>query len=387
MSRSHHRLQSLQRSLDNSGHGRATLEFAKMIAKGTGSQSVQCTIIRYYRTFLYEFPGATLSETVEHHIVHSGRNLKAVIVSDLIHYFEQTSERSPHYSIDVSLRAGVRRTYTKVLEHSNSQVISDFPLFLVIEESICLPPTTLDRGECFITNEYQDGVEIIEGGRPGKRALTLVKTADGAQPEFKASMEMVNVVLAAVKIEQDTTDPIKELYRCCCFVDEKGNAVYSLSPTMSARVSLISRLRESYIHDKAPRIERMIETMIGTSESDLHLKELFESLRLDATECDNTLRLWYLRLWQVVDDLKRFLDYPDLWNSPNTIAGKKTPKELKDYRNHIAHWWTGKMEFQYLVDLQRTTMELLRKKYQPHTVTTDHARGTIKGVEIRKGGE
>ena len=56
---------------------------------------------------------------------------------------------------------------------------------------------------------------------------------------------------------------------------------------------------------------------------------------------------------------------PQLENIDMVIAGKRTPKELKEYRNTIAHWHTGRIDYSYLSDLQRTAMELLRRKYRP----------------------
>ena len=54
---------------------------------------------------------------------------------------------------------------------------------------------------------------------------------------------------------------------------------------------------------------------------------------------------------------------------------ERTPKELKEYRNDIAHWHTGRIEGAYLSDLQRTALELLRRKYRP---TKDGEVGPIR---------
>ena len=93
--------------------------------------------------------------------------------------------------------------------------------------------------------------------------------------------------------------------------------------------------------------------------------ELFDALLLDKTKDDNYLRLWYLRLWQAVEDAGGHLGYPQLSNITDVMAGKRTPKELKSYRNQIAHWYTGGIDQSYVNDLQRTALELLRRKYRP----------------------
>ena len=105
----------------------------------------------------------------------------------------------------------------------------------------------------------------------------------------------------------------------------------------------------------------MIQEML--SDSNTVASELFDSIVLDKTTDDGYLRLSYLRLWQALEDAKRQLGRPELLNDRSVIAGKRTPTELKEYRNDIAHWYTGRMDQSYLQDLQYTVMELLRRKY------------------------
>ncbi len=357
------RLESLRQSLDDSGSGGCTLNLPKWWANAPGHQPARCKIIGYYRTFLFEFPLANLVEATDHKIVYRGSGIKAVIVSNLPDYFESDSVCPSHYSIDTSLRASVQNTYAKALEKANRQTERTFPLFLVIEENRTFPPTGLNNGECFSMPEYQDGQVMIEGGRKGERALIAVKTIDGSWPKFKNDMDRVNTVLAAVKVVQKTIDPIKELYRHCCFVSDEGQPVYPLVPTMKApKVLSVPKIKNSDILDKAKRIETMLQGM--TRESSSNILELFDSIVLDDSEDDSFLRLWYLRLWQALDDMKGYLGVPQLWNSDSVIAGKHTPRELNHYRNKIAHWHTGRIDHQFLNDLQCTAMELMRRKFQ-----------------------
>ena len=346
------------KSLVDSGRGGPTLHFAKNVSKAPGFGPANCTIIGYYRTFLFEFPRARLLEAVEPRIIHSDSDIKAAIVSDLPDYFGRQPGDSPHYAIDVSLRDGVARTYAEAPRRTGSS----FPLFLVVEENRKCPPLALDRGECVTMKEYLDGEELIEGGREGEWALVAVKTIDGAWPEFASDMYAIKIILAAVKVEQLTTEPIKELYRCSCFVDEAARAVYPFKPTMNIRASTVGDVRKADIRNKAERIEARLQGM--SREKNPSLQELFDSLVLEETEDDSYLRLWYLRLWQAVNDSMKLLDHPQLWNSDTVVAGKKTPRELNEYRNKVAHWYTGKVDLRYLSDLQRTAMELLRRKYQ-----------------------
>ena len=174
-------------------------------------------------------------------------------------------------------------------------------------------------------------------------------------------MSIVNMVLAAVKIEQNITHHIEELYNDSCFVSSEGQAVYTWGATMSVKVEVRSRPKPPALREKADRIGALLQGMLSDSEP--VAAELFDSILLDKTKDDGYLRLWYLRLWQAVEDAKRHLGYPQLDNFDTVIAGERTPKELTKYRNNIAHWRTGKIDDAYLSDLQHTALELLRRKY------------------------
>ena len=357
------RRESLLRSLEPSRDGGMTTHAANGMAAPLGGRPTECTITGYCRTSIFKYPGSCLVEDVDDQIVHSHGGLTAAIVSDLPAYFERYPAESLHYSIDVSLGAGVHSTYNKAVEQAKRRTHPDLPLFLVIEECADVPTTTLNSGECFTIDECRDGEAVIEGGREGERTLAAFETCDGSWPDFHADMHAVNVVLVAVKAEQNVTDHIERLYSCSCFVSNTRKAVYPLSPTMRASLQVEPRLESKDVREKADRIRSMLQGMM--SDSDPSALELFDSMVVDKTKDDNHLRLWYLRLWQAVEDAKKHLGYPQLRNIDTVIAGKRTPKELYDCRTNIAHWYTGRIDFSELNDLQDTAMELLRRKYQP----------------------
>ena len=361
------RRQALLKSLEPSGGGGFTRAGVKVMAEPLGGRPVECTITGHCQTFVFKFPGSYLvaEEPIDYQVIYSHGGLKVSIVSNLPAYFEQEPAESLHYSIDVSLRAGVRSTYEKAVEQSNRQQPHPaVPLFVVIEEYAKVPPTVLNSGECFMIDECRDGKAMIKGGREGERALVAFRTTDGSWPDFHADMHTVNVVLAAVKAEQNITNHIEMLYSCSCFVSGERQAVHTLCPTMSAGLETMSRLEPPDLREKVGRIGSMLQEMISDSES--AAPELFDAILLDKTKDDRYLRLWYLRLWQALEDAKRHLGHPQLSNVRKVIAGERTPKELTDYRNHIAHWYTGRIDYSYLNDLQYTAMELLRRKYSPN---------------------
>lgn len=358
------RRETLLKSLEPSENGRiATQGFKALIVAG-GGRSTECTITGYCRTFVFKFPGShsVAEEPVDSQVIYSHGGFKASIVSDLPAYFEQSPAKSLHYSIDVSLRASVRNIYEKALEQSNRQPRPKVPLFVVIEEYVEVPPTVLNSGECCIIDECLDGQAMIKGGREGKSFLLACHTSDGSWPAFHADMSIVNMVLAAVKVEQNVISHIEELYNGSCFVSSEGQAVYTHSPTVSANLGRSSRLEPSTLREKADKIGAMLQGMLSDSEP--VAAELFDSIILDKTKDDDYLRLWYLRLWQALEDAKKYLGCPQLENLDTVLAGERTPKELKGYRNAIAHWYTGKIDYSYLEDLQLTAIELLRRKYR-----------------------
>ena len=357
--------EDLRRSLEPSESGGFTTQGIQAIMKPSGGRPAECTITGHCQTFVFKFPGSYLvaEEPVNHQVIYSHDGLKASIVSDLLAYFEQDPAESHHYSIDVSLPAGVRSTYEKAVEQSNRQTDPKVPLFVVIEEDVEVPRTVLNRGECYTIDEYRNGMAIIEGGREGKRALCASRTIDGWWPDFHADMSVVNVVLAAVKMEQNVTRHIEALYNCSCFVSSEGQAVYTLSATVSlGRLEVTSRPKPPNLKKKADKIGALLQGM--RSDSEPAMAELFDSIMLDKTEDDGYLRLWYLRLWQALEDAKEDLGYTQA-KIDTVIAGERTPRELTKYRNDIAHWHTGKIDPSYLGDLQHTALELLRRKYGP----------------------
>ena len=362
---SKNRRETLLKSLEPSESGGVTTHSNKDVAKALGGRSVARTITGYCRTFVFKFPGScpVAEEPVEHQVIYSQDGLKASIVSDLPAYFEQDPDESLHYSIDVSLRTNVRSIYEKAVEQANQRPDPEVPLFVVIEQYAEVPPTALNNGECYMIDEYRNGEAMIRGGREGEKALVAGRTIDGSWPDLHADMSVVNVVLTAVKMEQNVTRHIKELYNDSCFVSSEGQAVYVLTATMSANVETIPSLEPPDLKKKADRIGTMLQGMMSDSEP--AAPELFDSIILDKTEDDSYLRLWYLRLWQALEDAKKHLGYAQLYNLDTVIAGERTPKELREYRKDIAHWYTGKIDYAYLEDLQRTALELLRRKYHP----------------------
>ena len=92
---------------------------------------------------------------------------------------------------------------------------------------------------------------------------------------------------------------------------------------------------------------------------------LVNAMYSDEHKDDSYRRLHYLQLWQALSEAGRpYLNYKgDLTKDNNIVAGKKTLRELTDYRDDIAHWWTDTIDENFLADLRRTINELMRQRY------------------------
>ena len=200
----------------------------------------------------------------------------------------------------MSLRAGAHSVYENAIKQFSRKAKTRAPLFLVIEQTVAVPPTKLNSGQCFIVDMCLNGEAVIKGGREGERILFAFQTTDAPWPDFQPDMHVINSVLAAVKVEQNHTGHIEKLHECSCFVNREGQAVYHFpSLRMSVNLGTASHVEPPDLSDKGARIGSVLQEMM--SESDPVLTELFDSMVMDKTKDDNYLRLWYLRLWQALE--------------------------------------------------------------------------------------
>ena len=361
--RAQQRRASVLASLEPKHEGGGTTHAATLAAGPLGGIATVCTITHYCRTTVFEYPGCHLSTAapVPPLMIADDEAFRAAVVSDLPAYFQQ--DVFPHYVVDVSLRDGVDHVYRNVLIRSKSP---NPPIFLVTEEYKTIPTTQFANGECFLIDEWRDGAALIVGGRKGKRALLAFKTINGAWPDFSRDSHAVNTVLAAVKVEQNVTHHLNELCSRSCFVSDDKRAVYMTELTMSVSyggVRVSSPVDADGLRGKVAGVRSIYDGLRQDSLMTPQVAELIDAILLDKTQDDAHFRLWYLRLWQAVVDAKRILGRPQLEDDANTIAGNLTAVQLKEYRDRIAHWWTGNVDFSFVTGIQQTVQELMRRKY------------------------
>ena len=254
-------------------------------------------------------------------------------------------------------------------EKIKSQQKNRVPVFLVIEEFDQLAPVEMNKGECSISDEVvvRDGekVPMLVGGREGEKFIFACATVDGAWPELPNNQQLVNMILAGVRVGQQAEQPIPKYLDMDCLVTDDGRFVTMIRPTITGGVSLVTPMDTAAYRARVSEIREAVSAM----EQDIgapHMALLINSMYRDEYGDDAYQRLQYLQLWQSLAEAgPRWLNYQgnDIRHDNVVMAGKKTLQELTEYRNDIAHWWTDTIDGNFLADLQRTINELIRRKY------------------------
>ena len=343
-----------------------TTEGIKSMYKTLGDE-IHCTISGHCRTLVLKFPRSysCLTSSEPHEMIFKSDSLCAHLTTDLLDYFS-TSTSSPHYSISPPLKFK--------LEELVKNEKDNFPVFVVIEDFVKIDPVVMDKGECCIADEAvrSDGdvKQLLIGGRLGGKFITLWGTADGEWPDTPDNQRYVNMILAAVRVEQETEGPIREDIDQRCFITDDDRYVNYTCPTMSLSefaVSVQSPIDKRTYKEKAIRIRDAIDRIepdMQTAHIDLLVNAM--NYNYDKRKDDEYNRLYYLRLWQSLGETSKTLlgiSERDPKFDNITVAGDKTLGELKGCRNAIAHWSSGMMKGGYLSNLFKTINELLRRKY------------------------
>ena len=326
-----------------------SLAGVRLMYARSGGKKFCCTINGYCRTQIFEFPEINFHTDSDepHHIIYEARSVQACVVSNLVEYFA-TATSGRHYAISPSLRHVIGETEEKARSQQNGGV----PVFLVIEECDEFTPVEMIKGECNIWD------------REGEEFLTAWHTVDGAWPELPRDQQLVNMILAGVRVAQQTPDPIRKYVDQNCLVTDDGRFVEISRPTISARLRIAQAMDANAFRGRVSEIKKVIATMerdIG----DPHMALLINSMYCEEHKDDSYKRLQYLGLWQSLAEAgDTCLGYQGNVRLDNVaVAGKKTLRELTECRNDIAHWWTDTIDENFLADLQRTINELVHRRY------------------------
>ena len=333
--------------------------------EGMGGKEFHCTINMYCRTQIFEFPKLDFHPDGDepHHKIYSSLSVQACVATNLVDYFVG-STCSKHYAISPSLRHSVGETDEKIKSQQKGRI----PVFLVIEEFNQLTPVEMVNGECSIVDEIatRDGekVPILVGGREGEEFIIAWATTGGAWPELPNNHQLVNMILAGVRVGQQTPNPIRKYLDQECLVTDDGRFVEMLRPTMSMRGETATPMDSRAYRTRVSEIRKAVDAMEQEIRAP-HIALLFNSMYRDEYKDNAYQRLQYLQLWQSLQDAgRKYLNYQgNVKYDEHIIAGNKTLLELTEYRDDIAHWWTDSIDENYLANLQQTINELVRRKY------------------------
>lgn len=340
---------------------------------GLGSKEYRCTIAGHCRTQVFEFPrpNLLLDGGAPHHFVYDTSPTHACITADLVGYFENRITRSAHYAISPSFRYEIGRTAQEI----KSQKQERTPVFVVIEEHTELVPAVpMVKGECGLVDEVleENGkkVPLLVGGRERERFIYAQHSSDGEWPQLPLDTRLVNLILAAVRVGQQTSDPIAKYVDQNCFVTDDGQfVVMGQAPIFSARATLSPpRMDADAFESRAKEIEEAISAMtpdvMGPVAASAHMALLINAMYSDEHKDDEYKRLEYLRLWESLQETAKKLGYKGDKKLDNVaLGGTKTFLELTDYRDDIAHWWTDTIDENFLSSVRSTINELIRRRY------------------------
>lgn len=342
-----------------------TLAWARSGYEAIGGKEFHCTITGYRRTRIFEFPGIDFRPNGDepHQPIYSSASVQACVASSLVDYFANSTS-SNHYSISPSLRHLIAETDVKIRSQQKGRI----PVYLVVEESNELVPVQMVKGECSILDEVvvQDGKKeaMLIGGREGEQFITAWATSDGEWPELPSNHQLVNMILAGVRAGQQTSGPIRKHLDQDGLVTDAGLFVGMARFTMSLGLSTTTSMDTAAYRARASEIRSALVAM----EQDIngpHMTLLVNSMYSDDYKDDAYQRLHYLQLWQSLVETGKYLGYQgkSIRYDNQAVAGKKTLRELAEYRNDIAHGWTDTIDASFLADLQRTLNQLIRRKY------------------------
>ena len=332
---------------------------------GAGGKEFRCTISGHCRTRIFEFPRIDFrpNDDEPHHSIYDSRSVQACVTSNLVGYFANAT-RGRHYAISPCLQHVVGETDKKI----RSQQKGSVPVFLVIEEDNELTPVEMSKGECSISDEVlvRDGEKrsVLVGGRQNQKFITAWATVDGAWPTIPSNQKLVNLILAGVRVAQQTPDPIRNYVDQSCLVTDDSRFVVMMRPTVSARAESATVMDAKTYSNRAEKIRKAVAAMARDITTP-HMALLINSMYSDEHKDDSYQRLQYLRLWQSLAETgKTCLNYDgNIRDDDVVVAGKKTLRELNEYRDAIAHWWTDTIDENFLADLRRTINELIRRRY------------------------
>lgn len=220
--------------------------------------------------------------------------------------------------------------------------------YLVVEERGPISDCRMEQGECW------------QGPKGGRDGVVIFKTSGGEWPQFSEKVECDTVLLAAMRTMTKARHPFELHARSILYITDHGEPAhpYRMEVNISyggARV--ISPIPDAAVakwaNELGDRTKRLQQACVDPA-----VNELLNAIRLDEAKDEEYFRLWYLRLWQALVDVGLYCKIKAVRDHLEALKPQQRWQELKKHRNAIAHWETGRIDYEKVADLHGFAVEV-----------------------------
>ena len=343
-----------------------------MFTAGGKAKVIDCTIDGFCRTSIYEFSGANVEpgEDVKPRTIWQKSDFRATIVGDPATFLEN-STFSPHYARNCALCHDIDEMLEELRKKNSGRRDR---LFVVMEEYRKIDPVRMSKGECLAIDQG-----MVRGGTSGNEAIIALRSKDGAWPEEGADIASENLVLAAIKVEQNVTYGMKALIENINFVERDGGIVHiqeGYAELAFGALRVERKLNVEALDDKADNLRSNISKLSEVTRLS-STSELVMALRLDDTRDKSHLCLWYLRLWEASCKAGQLIGEPQFGNPDGIKAGQDDRRRQLEHRNDVAHGRVGEIDYAIFDRLQQDVLDLLKKNVLGIRKSTRHGPDRI----------
>ena len=315
-------------------------------AKLMGGTACDCTLDMYFRTIIYGLPRhAVQDEALSPLVLSDSSHFRAAIVVDPVSYLDET-DFSDQFRSDRNSANPLRDKLGQVMEDANGRVY----IVVQIKQDLDLFPAV--DGQC---RDINGELALINCGAPHV-------------PVIRDSTDSINAVLTAIKMELDITDALDKHLDEPIYVTDGGRFVHWLNIQLSSATGSVThpigaedlRAKVAGARVLVDKINQVIAASADHSDMSPErrqnlserLAELIDALQLDPTLGDAYRRLWYLRLWNRVEEFGK---------APKPrIDVSNILKTEKGHRNDIAHRGVDRADGASLRSLQQKLFGIIR---------------------------
>ena len=293
-----------------------------------GGTPFHCHITEYMRTIIYRIhsfkvQGGHLTPCV----VKEADYFKASVVTNPVEYLSSdgfSNQRSVDWGFEGALKGTCEGDETR----------EEKTVFVIVQFKEDIESFPADKGQC---TKFEN---------EGRETYLIFDCVDAPAPIPDEKTDIINIVLTAVKAELDVTEAVEKVFDNGCYVSAEGLCIHKGVFGASARGRLVSPIALEDLTARAQAIRVLITRIEDGIELDrieslkpevdnygARLKELIEALQLDPSLDSAYRRLWFLLLWERVNEFRRL------------FARRQRPPELRNnnmeavnkHRHAIAH--------------------------------------------------